>query len=943
MVLEWNSIQEKWQNAWHEAGLGRASVKKNKEKFMMIFAYPGVSGYLHVGHMRGFSYTDAICRYERLNGKEVLFPVGTHASGNQAIAFANKVFKNDQGWIEYLKNNGCPESTLVTLTDSKSVVDFFNQVYVNDYWKKFGFLCDWDRFTCTIYKDYEKFIQWQFQKLQQKDLLIQKPYFATACVNCGPVAVDPSETDISKGGTAEKQEFTLLKFKIEEEYLVAATLRPETVFGQTNLWINPEAKYVRIEIDGEDWIVSEEAAEKLTYQKEDVLLKENVDPKKYLGKYARAPGVERDIIILPATFCDPKIGTGVVTCVPSDAPYDYVALKFLQDHPDECRKYHINPELVHKIGLIPIIKTEGYGDFPAKEIVQKMGIHSLDDPKLEEATKEIYKSGFHTGIMRETSQEYAGKKVEDAKELMKARLIEEGKADIMHDLTEEVLCRCGGRVIIKKIDDQWFIKYSDLELKERSKEQAKEMNIYPQEYHDNIAGVLDWFGDRACARLGNWLGSKLTFDHKWTIEPISDSTLYPAYYIVSKWVNNHTIKTEELTEEFFDYVFLGKGHGKEAWKPIKEEFDYFYPLDINLGGKEHKTVHFPVFLMNHVAILPEAKWPQGIFVNWWVTGSGSKISKSKGGAEPIPRAIEKFGVDAMRLYYAHIGSPHVDVVWTEDTVLNYKNALERIYVLCEQLRELKGKHKKGIDAWLLSRTHANLKKVNEAMKTYDLRELASTVYFTVYDDLRWYVRRGGNDEHTLKEVLSIWCRLMNPLTPHLSEELNELGKYQEGLISVSEWPKVDEIKIQMKAEAGEDLVRSTVEGMRNVLKLAKIEVPKKITLFVAEPWLYPLFEMVSSEIKVTHNMGEIMRKVLAVPDLESRGKEISKIIPGLLKDTSKIPHIVTSPAEELKVMKEASEYLEKEFSCKVELILAEESENPKAKSAVPGKLGILVE
>jgi leucyl-tRNA synthetase len=295
------------------------------------------------------------------------------------------------------------------------------------------------------------------------------------------------------------------------------------------------------------------------------------------------------------------------------------------------------------------------------------------------------------------------------------------------------------------------------------------------------------------------------------------------------------------------------------------------------------------------------------------------------------------------LYYAHIGSPHVDVVWTEDTVLNYKNALERIYVLCEQLRELKGKHKKGIDAWLLSRTHANLKKVNEAMKTYDLRELASTVYFTVYDDLRWYVRRGGNDEHTLKEVLSIWCRLMNPLTPHLSEELNELGKYQEGLISVSEWPKVDEIKIQMKAEAGEDLVRSTVEGMRNVLKLAKIEVPKKITLFVAEPWLYPLFEMVSSEIKVTHNMGEIMRKVLAVPDLESRGKEISKIIPGLLKDTSKIPHIVTSPAEELKVMKEASEYLEKEFSCKVELILAEESENPKAKSAVPGKLGILVE
>ena len=943
MVLEWNSIQEKWQKAWQEAELGKATVKKNKEKFMMIFAYPGVSGYLHVGHMRGFSYTDAICRYERLKGKEVLYPVGTHASGNQAIAFANKVWKNDPSWIEYLKNNGCSEQTIATLTDSSTVVNFFNQVYIEDYWKKFGFLCDWDRFTCTIYKDYEKFIQWQFKKLQQKDLLVQKPYFATACVNCGPVAVDPSETDISKGGTAEKQEYTLLKFKIENDFLIAATLRPETVFGQTNLWIHPEAKYVRIEVEGENWIVSEEAAEKLTHQKEDILMKDNVDPKKLLGKYARAPGVERDIIILPATFCDPKIGSGIVTCVPSDAPYDYVALKFLQDHPEECRKYNLNYETIKNIHLIPIIKTEGYGDFPAKEIVQKMGIHSLDDPKLEEATKEVYKTGFHTGIMRETAQEYSGKKVEEAKEMMKARLIEEGKADIMHDLTEEVICRCGGKVIIKKIDDQWFIKYSDSELKERSKEQAKEMNIYPKEYHDNIAGVLDWFGDRACARLGNWLGSKLPFDPKWTIEPISDSTLYPAYYIVSKWVNNKTIKTEELTEDFFDYVFLGKGAGKSTWKPIKEEFDYFYPLDLNLGGKEHKTVHFPVFLMNHVAILPEQKWPLGIFVNWWVTGSGSKISKSKGGAEPIPRAMEKFGVDAMRLYYAHIGSPHVDVVWTEETVSNYKSALERIYVLCEQLKELNGKHAKSIDHWLLSKVHGHLKHINAAMKSYDLRELASTVYFGIYDDLRWYVRRGGNDAKTFKEVLSLWCKVMNPITPHLSEELNFLGGYLEGLVSASEWPEVDETKIQLKAEAGEELVKNTTEGMRNVLKLAKIETPQKFTLFVAEPWLYPLFEIVSSEIKVTHNLGEIMRKVLAVPDLESRGKDISKIVPGLLKDVSKVPRLVTSPSEEAKVMKEAKEYLEKEFGCKVEVVLAEESENPKAKSALPGKLGILVE
>ena len=147
MPLDWNKLQEHWQNEWKNANLGQAIVKKNQEKFMMIFAYPGISGFLHVGHMRGFSYTDAICRYERLQGKEVLFPVGTHASGNQAIAFAKKIQTKDQDWLSYLENNGCPKEKIKELQSPQKIIEYFNQVYINDYWKKFGFLCDWDRFT----------------------------------------------------------------------------------------------------------------------------------------------------------------------------------------------------------------------------------------------------------------------------------------------------------------------------------------------------------------------------------------------------------------------------------------------------------------------------------------------------------------------------------------------------------------------------------------------------------------------------------------------------------------------------------------------------------------------------------------------------------------------------------------------------------------------------
>lgn len=948
MTLDWPKIQEKWQKAWKKAELGKAVVS-SKEKFMLIFAYPGLSGFPHVGHMRGYSYTDMIARYQRLQGKEVLFPVGTHASGNHAYSFANKIKNHDQEWINYLLRNGCSKEKLKELTEPDKIIDYLNGVFVNDYFKKFGFLCDWDRFTCTTFPDYEKFIQWQFRKLQQKNLLIQKPYFAPACIKCGPVAIDPSETDISKGGNAEKNEYTLLKFKFNDEYnetnenyLVAATLRPETIFGQTNLWVNPEAAYVRVEVEGENWIMSRGAADKLVYQKEDVLLKEDIGPKNLIGKTAVAPGINKEIIILPATFVDPQTASGIVTSVPSDAPYDYLALKLLQKNKELIKKYNLDEEKINALALIPIIKTKGYGDFPAKEIIEKLKIQSLDDPKLEEATKEIYKAGFHSGIMANTCGKYSGKKVEEAKELMKAELIEQGKADLFYDLSEEVLCRCGEKVVVKKIDDQWFIKYSDAELTERSKEQAKEMNIYPQEYYENLPSTLDWFTDRACTRLGNWLGSKFPFDERWTIEPISDSTLYPAYYVVSKFFNNGTLKINELTEEFFDYVFLGiTKNVKEKWKPIREEFEYFYPLDLNLGGKEHKTVHFPVFLMNHVAILPEDKWPKGIFVNWWVTGKGGKISKSKGGAEPIPEAIKKFGVDAMRLYYAHIGSPHADVVWTEEIVLNYKNALERIYVLTEELKKLDGK-KKPIDDWLVSRINENIRTITRAMEKYELRELASLVYYTMHEDLRWYKRRGGENKKVIKESITNWAILMNPITPHLSEELNELnGNGPKELVSSSLWPIVDEEKISLKAEAGEELIKEVMEGMRNVIKLAKLEKPKTFTFFIAKDWVYELFNLLSREMKVTRNVGEIMKKVLEQEGMKLKGQEVSKLVLSVVKDPAKLPKFILSAEEEFEHLNKAKDFLEKEFNCAVKIVT--DSDHPKANSALPGKVGILVE
>jgi len=269
--------------------------------------------------MRGFTYCDIIARYKKMQGFNVIFPAGFHASGIPSIGFAKKVERGDRDTIRLLKENGCSEELIEKLKDPVEVVNYFSRVYVEDYWKRFGFLIDYTRLMSTISEGYKRFIQWQFYKLDEKNLLIKKPHFAPYCPNCGPVAVDKSETDISKGGSAEILEFTVIKFKLEDgTILPAATLRPETIFGVTNMWIHPDIEYVKIRLKDEIWICSKECASKLTYQLENVeTLDETVNGKDLLGKNCIVPLTNHKVPILPSKFVDPKVATGIVMSVPA--------------------------------------------------------------------------------------------------------------------------------------------------------------------------------------------------------------------------------------------------------------------------------------------------------------------------------------------------------------------------------------------------------------------------------------------------------------------------------------------------------------------------------------------------------------------------------------------------------------------------------------------------
>ena len=920
MELRFESIEQKWQKRWYEKKIYEAKKEKGK-KFFIHFAYPGISGFLHVGHMRGFTYSDIIARYMRMSGRDVIFPAGFHATGLPAVSLAKKVARGDEAMLSYLRTNGCPEDVIARLSDPVEVVRYFSRVYVEDYWKKFGFLIDYSRLMDTISPGYQKFIQWQFRRLNEHGLLVQKPHFAPYCPNCGPVAVDKSETDISEGGDAEILEFVILKFTYDGKILPAATLRPETVFGVTNMWVNEDVEYVIARVGEEEWIVSREAAEKLGYQMDDVEVVGIIRGKELVGKTCTAPLIGREVPILPAPFASPSIATGIVMSVPAHAPYDYIALR----------------DIGMPVEPVVIINVEGYR-IPAQEIVEQMHIQNQgEEEKLEEATQIIYKDEFHKGVMNERCGSYAGMRVNDAKDAVREELFAHGLGALMQEFSKKVVCRCGTEVVIKRIPDQWFIKYSDEELTERSKEWARHMNIYPGDYYDELPRILEWFTDRACIRQGSWLGTPFPFDEEWIIEPISDSTLYPAYYLIAKYVNEGHISPEDMTDAFFDYVFLGKGEPEnELWERVREDVSYWYPVDINLGGKEHKTVHFPVFIMNHVAIMPEEFFPRGIFVNWWITQkTGAKISKSKGGAEPIPDAARRYGVDALRLYYAHIGSPFVDIEWDSEAVEQYKRRLVRIWGLFEELAALSGTES-NVDAWLMSAFNEKMRIAREAMEAFELRKAANALFFDCYSVFSWYMKRGGKNSSMVQELLEKWVCALTPFTPHMAEEMWEvMGK--EGFVSLEDYPEYGEIdKAVLKSE---EILIKTMEDIEEIKKVAKIE-PKTIHIYVAPRWKWEIAERAmglkqQGELDMKRLMEEV--KTMGV-DMRQASQFAAKLLQELRRED-----LITLDLK--RYFEEAREFMEHELSAKIEIHDQEGCYDPagKQKFAMPYKPALYME
>ena len=626
---------------------------------------------------------------------------------------------------------GIPKEEIHKFADAHYWLQNFPPLCKRDL-NSFGARIDWRRSVVTTDANpyYDAFVRWQMNRLYE----LQKIQYGVRYTIYSPKDGQPCmDHDRAEGEGVAPQDYTALKLKVKEwapkaaekvkgklpdeanVYFVPATLRPETMYGQTCCFVGPKITYGVFKVsDNEYYVVTKRAAWNMAFQgtffKSDNFARDaseltpvlELTGTEVVGTLVKAPLSihEQGVRILPMESVLPSKGTGVVTSVPSDSPDDYATVT---DLAKKAEYYGIEKEWA-QLEIRPIIETPSYGNITAKHLVEKMKINSPKDAKqLAEAKDLAYKEGYYKGTM--LIGDFKGQSVEAAKPKVKAALIKSGEAFEYAEPNGHVMSRSGDECVTAYLG-QWFLNYgeNDPQWRDTVLDHVKnDMETYSSETQNGFEKNLEWLNRWACARTYG-LGSKLPWDPKFLVESLSDSTIYQAYYTIAHLLHGDIfgqtpgkldIKPQQMIDEVWDYVFCRRelseellkscGINKADLETMRREFEYWYPLDINSSGKDLIPNHLTFFLYIHIALFPKEFWPRSVRANGHLLLNGEKMSKSTGNFMTLNDAVKKYGADACRIALADAGDG-VDDANFEETVAN--QTILRMFTLKEWCEEI---------------------------------------------------------------------------------------------------------------------------------------------------------------------------------------------------------------------------------------------------------------
>lgn len=752
---------------------------------------------------------------------------------------------------EILVSSGIPEEEIEKFQDPYHWLEYFPPYGKADL-EGFGVAVDWRRsfITTDVNRFYDSFIRWQFETLKAQDRIkfgrrptIFSPIDGQAC----------ADHDRAEGEGVNPQEYTLIKIEVARDeatgqlpaalaslesaphvYLVAATLRPETMYGQTNCFVLPDGEYGAWEVNeaGDVFLCSERSARNMSFQGLSrefgkTVCKGVFRGEQLLGLPLRAPNATFPIVYcLPLFTISMDKGTGVVTSVPSDAPDDYAALRDLKQKPALREKFGLTAAMVEPFEVVEIIDIPGLGRQAAVAACDEFGVKSQNDKeKLKAAKDKVYLKGFYEGVLLVGT--FAGRKVSEAKNLVREEMIREGKAAMYYEPEGRVVSRSGDECVVAFVD-QWYLGYGEETWRGMVDRHihSSHFSAYSPQALTQFENTVGWLREWACSRSFG-LGTRLPWDTQFVIESLSDSTIYMAYYTIAHLLQDGVfdgskenplgIRPEQLTPAVWDYIFYEDkpfpadcGIAEDALAKLRREFQFWYPVDLRVSGKDLINNHLTMSLYNHAAIWdgrPD-RMPQSFFANGHIMVDGAKMSKSAGNFLMLAPSVERYSPDGLRFALADSGDGLEDANFerkTADSAILKLNSEEDFFA--ELLADIAAGRLRDHDAEFVfadrvfdNRIGRCIKDAEAAFDGMRFREALQIGFYQLQDArdrYRDFCRKLGIPLHrTLAErFMQTQVLLLTPICPHWCEEMWERLGRPGGARSVTRaaWPAMGTI------------------------------------------------------------------------------------------------------------------------------------------------------